>query len=78
MVHLSKAKEKVYGIHQFEVTEIGSKSGEAKPQAQIATTDTGTVGFGLGVQNKDMPKPMPAYWTAPFNYPLCQDSCRVY
>ena len=77
-VHLSKAKEKVYGIHQFEVTEIGSQSGEAKPQAQIAATDTGTVSFGIGVQNKDMPKPMPAFWTAPFNYPLCQDSCRVY
>ena len=75
-VHLSKAKEKVYGIHQFEVTEIGSKSGEAKPQ--IVATDTETVGFGVGVQNKDMPKPMPAFWTAPFNYPLCQDSCRVY
>jgi hypothetical protein len=65
-VHLSKAKEKVYGIHQFEVTEIGSKSGEAKPQ--IVATDTETVGFGVGVQNKDMPKPMPAFWTAPFNY----------
>ena len=57
-VHLSKAKEKVYGIHQFEVTEIGSQSGDANSQAQIATTDTGTVSFGVGVQGKDMPKPI--------------------
>jgi hypothetical protein len=64
-VHLSKAKEKVYGIHQFEVTEVELKSGPTKTPA--ATTDSANVGFGVGVQEKDMPKPIQAWVIAAGN-----------
>ncbi len=44
IVQLKNQGQKVYGVNQFTVTEEGA-------------SDESTVGFGVGVQGKDMPKP---------------------
>ena len=64
-VHWTNAKKKVYGINQFDVTEVGSPIDPLN--AQTSETDSPSIGFGVGVQGKDMPKPVFAYWTASFN-----------
>jgi hypothetical protein len=55
-VRLENGKQKVYGVNHFTVTEVGASQGALKAQA---ASDTSTVGFGVGVQGKDMPKPIP-------------------
>jgi hypothetical protein len=55
-VRLENGKQKVYGVNHFTVTEVGASKGVLNGQA---AADTGIVGFGVGVQGKDMPKPIP-------------------
>ena len=56
IVQLKKQGQKVYGVNHFTLTEEGaSKQGVLNPQA---ASDTSTVGFGVGVQGKDMPAPI--------------------
>jgi hypothetical protein len=55
-VRLENGKQKVYGINHFTVTEVGGSQGALKAQA---ASDIGTIGFGVGVQGKDMPEPIP-------------------
>jgi hypothetical protein len=55
IVQLKKQGQKVYGVNQFTVTEEGASHGVLNPQA---ASDESTVGFGVGVQGKDMPKPI--------------------
>ena len=57
-VHWANAKKKVYGINQFDVTEVGSP--RAPLNAQTSETDSPSIGFGVGVQGKDMPTPV--FW----------------
>lgn len=59
--HSAKVGEKVYGVNQFTITEIGTSQGVLNAQA---ASDTGTVGFGVGVQGKNMPAPISALLTA--------------
>ena len=54
-VQLKNQSEKVYGLHHFTVTEVGASQGVLKAQA---ASDTVTVGFGVGLQGKDMPPPI--------------------
>jgi hypothetical protein len=54
-VRLENGKQKVYGVNQFTVTEVGASQGVLNTQA---ASETNTVGFGVGVQGKDMPKPL--------------------
>jgi hypothetical protein len=54
-VQLKNQSEKVYGVNQFTLTEVGGSRGVLNAQA---ASDTNTVGFGVGVQGKDMPKPI--------------------
>jgi hypothetical protein len=57
IVQLKNQGQKVYGVNQFTVTEaVEGAQGVVNPQA---ASDTSTVGFGVGVQGKDMPKPIP-------------------
>jgi hypothetical protein len=57
IVQLKKQGQKVYGVNHFTVTEtVEGAQGVLNAQA---ASDTGTVGFGVGVQGKDMPKPIP-------------------
>ena len=56
-VRLENGKQKVYGVNHFTVTEVGTSKGVLNGQG---AADTGIVGFGVGVQGKDMPKPIPA------------------
>ena len=55
-VQLKNQSEKVYDINHFTVTEVGASRGVLNAQA---ASDTNTVGFGVGVQGKDMPPPIP-------------------
>jgi hypothetical protein len=57
-VRLENGKQKVYGINHFTVTEVGASEGALKAQA---ASDTSTIGFGVGVQGKDMPEPLVIY-----------------
>lgn len=51
-VRLENGKQKVYGVNQFTVSETGGSAGVLNVKV---TADTSTVGFGVGVQAKDMP-----------------------
>ena len=55
IVQLKNQGQKVYGVNQFTLTEEGASQGLLNPQA---ASDTSAVGFGVGVQGKDMPKPI--------------------
>jgi len=55
-VQLKNQSEKVYGVHHFTVTEVGGSRGVLNTQA---AADASTVGFGVGVQGKDMPYTIP-------------------
>jgi hypothetical protein len=59
VVHNAKEEDKVYGVNHFTITEVieGSQS-VLNPRA---TSNTSTVGFGVGVRGKDMPKPF-SWW----------------
>ena len=57
IVQLKKQGQKVYGVNQFTVTEVGASNGLLNAQA---TSDTATVGFGVGAQEKNMPAPINA------------------
>jgi hypothetical protein len=54
-VQNAKEGDNVYGVNQFTLTEVGGSRGVLNAQA---ASDTNTVGFGVGVQGKDMPKPI--------------------
>ena len=56
IVQLKKQGQKVYGVNQFTITEV-VEGAQGVLNAQ-ATSDASTVGFGVGVQGKDMPKPL--------------------
>ena len=58
-VHNAKEGDNVYGVNHFTVTEAGGSRGVLNAQA---ASETSTVGFWVGVQGKDMPKPIP--WKA--------------
>ena len=55
-VQNAKEGDNVYGVNQFTLTEVGGSRGVLNAQA---ASDTSTVGFGVGVQGKDMPQPIP-------------------
>ena len=55
IVQLKKQGQKVYGVNHFTITKQGASQGV--PNAQMAS-DASTVGFGVGVQEKDMPRPL--------------------
>jgi hypothetical protein len=54
-VQNAKEGDNVYGVNQFTLTEVGGSRGVLNAQA---ASDTNTVGFGVGVQGKDMPQPV--------------------
>ena len=56
IVQLKKQGQKVYGVNHFTITEV-VEGAQGVLNAQ-ATSDASTVGFGVGVQGKDMPKPL--------------------
>ena len=56
IVQLKKQGQKVYGVNHFTITEV-VEGAQGVLNAQ-ATSDASTVGFGVGVQGKDMPKPI--------------------
>jgi hypothetical protein len=56
IVQLKDQGQKVYGVNHFTLTEVGGSRGVLNAQA---ASDTNTVGFGVGVQGKDMPKAIP-------------------
>ena len=57
IVQLKNQGQKVYGVNQFRVTEaVEGAQGVLNPQA---ASDASTVGFGVGVQVKDMPAAIP-------------------
>lgn len=57
-VHLTKSTEKVYGIQDFDVSELRGQA--LNIDAQVGWTEAESVSFGLGVQVKDMPAPV--FW----------------
>ncbi len=58
-VQNAKEGDNVYGVNQFTLTEVGGSRGVLNAQA---ASDTGGVGFGVGVQGKDMPQPLVIYF----------------
>ena len=54
-VQLKNQSEKVHGVNHFTVTGVGASQGVLKSQA---ASDASTVGFGVGVQERDMPRPI--------------------
>ena len=54
-VHLSHSNQKVYGVHQFTVTEVGGLT-QLDPTGISASEDPLT--FGVGILEKDMPAPV--------------------
>ena len=60
IVQLKKQGQKVYGVNHFTITEV-VEGAQGVLNAQ-ATSDASTVGFGVGVQGKDMPKPL-EWWS---------------
>ena len=65
IVHNAKEGDNIYGVNQFTLTEIG---GSRVVFNDRATSEASTVGFGVGVQGKDMPAP--AQWNTWFSSPL--------
>lgn len=57
-VNLAKSTEKVYGIQEFNVSELRGQA--LNIDAQVGSTEAESVSFGLGVQVKDMPEPV--FW----------------
>ena len=55
-VYNAKPGDKVYGVNQFTVKEVGASQGVLTAQA---ASDTSNVGFGVGIQGKDMPAIIP-------------------
>ena len=55
-----KADEEVYGVNEFWITEIEKPGGVLNTQP---APDTATIRFGVGLQGKDMPKPIIASLT---------------
>ena len=64
IVQLKKQGQKVYGVNHFTIT--GQGASHAVPNAQT-DSDASTVGFGVGVQEKDMPNPIQAWVIADGN-----------
>jgi hypothetical protein len=66
IVRLKERGRKVYGVTQFDVAEVGEAVNRGLTAK--ATIDTGSVGFEVGVQNGNMPAPVP--WNTWYAWPL--------
>ena len=65
IVKVRNQVQKVYGLNQFTLTEIG---GSQVVLNDRATSEADKVGFGVGVQGKDMPAPV--QWNTWYSWPL--------
>jgi len=57
-IHLARSTAKVYGIQNFNVSEL--KGQTENIDAQVGPANTEYVSFGVGIQVKDMPAPV--FW----------------